>query len=128
MADGQSPSTAKPIAPPAARGAMTRGIAHAITAVLAAFVAAFVLLFLLAHAPEDAAAEPHPLDFMIGFYGATGIVETFVATAIVWIAVFVALTELLIAMVPNRTGALRTAIVIQLVCFGAFFAVWYLPL
>lgn len=129
MADGQSQPTAKPIAPAdVAAGGMTRGIAHAITAVLAAFVAAFALLFLLARAQEDAAVESHPLDFVMGFYGATGIVQTFAATAIVWIAVFAGLTELMIATQPNRTRALRTAIIIQLLCFGAFIAVWYLPL
>lgn len=129
MADGQSQPTAKPIVPPAAAsGGMTRGIAHAITAVLAAFVAAFILLFLLARAQEDAAVESHPLDFVMGFYGATGIVQTFAATAIVWIAVFVGLSELLMATGPDRTRALRTAIVIQLLCFGAFIALWYLPL
>lgn len=128
MADGQSTPTAKPVVPATGSGGMSRGIAHAITAVLAAFVAAFILLFLLARAQEDATAEPHPLDFVMGFYGATGIVQTFAATAIVWIAVFVGLSELMVAAGSDRTRALRTAIVIQLLCFGAFIAVWYLSL
>lgn len=118
----------RPGAGPTRDAAMTRGIAHAITVVLAAFVAAFVLLFLLARAQEDAAVEPHPLDFVMGFYGATGIVQTFAATAIVWIAVFAGLNELMIATQSNRTRALRIATVVQLVCFGAFIALWYLPL
>ena len=128
MADGQSSPTAKPVAPAAGPGGMTRGIAHAITVVLAAFVAAFVLLFLLARAQEDSAVESHPLDFLMGFYGATGIVQTFAATAIVWIAVFVGLSELMAAAGSDRTRGLRIALVIQLLCFGAFIVVWYLPL
>ncbi len=132
MADGPSQPTAKPVTPPtgttATTGGMTRGIAHAITAVLAAFVAAFALLFLLARAQDETAAEPHPLDFLMEFYRASGIVETFVATALVWIAIFIGLSELLVATRPDRTRALRTAIVIEVVCFAGFVALWYLPL
>jgi ABC-type multidrug transport system permease subunit len=127
MADREAEGAAH-VTRPADNNGMTRGIAHAITVVLAAFVAAFVLLFLLARAQEDAAVESHPLDFVMGFYGATGIVQTFAATAIVWIAVFVGLSELMVAAGSDRPRALRTAIVIQLLCFGAFVAVWYLPL
>ncbi len=127
MADSGT-TNVRPDAGPKRDAAMSRAVAHAITAVLAALVAAFALLFLLARAQEDAAAEPHPLDFLMGFYGATGIVQTFAATAIVWIAIFAGLTELLVAAGPNRARALRTAIIAQLVCFASFIALWYLPL
>jgi hypothetical protein len=122
----RNPQSAATSGGTAGPGGMTRGITHAITVVLAAFVAGFVLLFLLARAPDDAPAEAHSFDFLMSLYRSTGVVETFVLTAIVWVAVFGSLTELLIAMQPDRPRALRSAIVVEIVAFGVFIALWYL--
>jgi hypothetical protein len=117
-----------PTESPARSGGMTRGIAHAITVVIAAFVGGFALLFIFARAQDEGATDSHPLDFLLGVYRATGVVEAFFATALAWIAFFAILTELLLAAYPDRTRALRNAILVEILAFGVFIALWYLPL
>jgi hypothetical protein len=118
----------QPAATPARAGGMTRGIAHAITLVIAALVGSFALLFILARAQDEGASAGHPLDFLLDLYRATGVVEAFFATALAWLAIFAILTELLVAAMTDRSRALRSAILVEIVAFGGFIALWYLPL
>jgi hypothetical protein len=106
---------------------MSRGIAHAVTVVLALFVGGFSLLFILSRAQEDGAQAAHPLDPLLGLYGAVGGVGAFVFVSLFWIAIFMVLTELLACAVRNRTAGLRSAVTIEVVVFALFLAVWYLP-
>ena len=121
--DVQSTATAATAPSPG----MSRGIAHAVTVVLALFVGGFSLLFILSRAQEDGAQAAHPLDPLLGLYGAAGGVGAFLFVSLFWIAIFMVLTELLARAVRNRTAGLRSAVTIEVVVFALFLAIWYLP-
>ncbi|MEX0807385.1 MAG: hypothetical protein WD044_01535 [Dongiaceae bacterium] len=95
--------------------------------VLALFVGGFALLFILSRAQEDGERLAHPLDFLLNLYGTVGGVGVFALLSLLWLAFFMVLTELLACTLVERARGLRSALVIEVVAFALFLAVWYLP-
>lgn len=123
MADAQGSTGGTATAP----SGMSRGVAHALTTVLALFVGGFSLLLVLGRAQDDGGIGSHPLDFLVDFYRASGAVQVFFAVAIAWIAVFMAIVETVAACSIDRGRGFRRGILVELIAFAAFIALWYAP-